>query len=59
MSLDRELIDVDDSVLLVIDVQDRFLEKFSETDQEVLKNRRKASEGHARVQQDDIWIGCR
>ena len=39
MSLDRELIDVDDSLLLVIDVQDRFLEKFSETDQEVLKNR--------------------
>ena len=39
MSLTNELIDVSDSVLLVIDVQDRFLEKFSETDQEVLKNR--------------------
>jgi nicotinamidase-related amidase len=39
MTLNSELIDVDDSVLLVIDVQDRFLEKYSETDQEVLKSR--------------------
>ena len=39
MPLNKELIDVDDSVLLVIDVQDRFLEKYSETDQEVLLNR--------------------
>jgi nicotinamidase-related amidase len=39
MSLNRELIDVDDSVLLVIDVQDRFLEKYLETDQVVLKSR--------------------
>ena len=39
MNLNKELIDVDDSVLLVIDVQDRFLEKYSETDQEILKNR--------------------
>jgi nicotinamidase-related amidase len=39
MSLNSELIDVDDSVLLVIDVQDRFLEKHSETDQEMLLNR--------------------
>ena len=39
MPLENELIDVDDSLLLVIDVQDRFLEKYSETDQEVLLNR--------------------
>ena len=39
MSLERELIDVDDSMLLVIDVQDHFLGKFSETDQATLKNR--------------------
>ena len=39
MPLNTELIDVDDSVLLIIDAQDRFLEKYSETDQEVLLNR--------------------
>jgi nicotinamidase-related amidase len=39
VTLNEELIDVDDSVLLAIDVQDRFLEKYPETDQEVLKNR--------------------
>ena len=39
MTLNGELIGVDDSVLLVIDVQDRFLEKHSETDQQGLKNR--------------------
>ena len=39
MSLERELIDVDDCVLLVIDVQDRFLEKFAESEQEILMNR--------------------
>ena len=39
MTLNKELIDVEDSLLLVIDVQDRFLEKFSESDQQVLKNR--------------------
>ena len=39
MTLIKGLIDVDDSVLLVIDVQDRFLEKYSESDQEILKNR--------------------
>jgi nicotinamidase-related amidase len=39
MSLITDLIDVDDSVLLVIDVQDSFLEKYSEIDQKMLKNR--------------------
>ena len=39
MSLERKLIDVDDSVLLVIDVQDRFLEKYAVSEQEILKNR--------------------
>ena len=37
--LKNRLIDVDDSVLVVIDVQDRFLKKFSEGERKLLKSR--------------------
>jgi len=37
--LKSRLIDVDDSVLVVIDVQDSFLKKFSESERKLLENR--------------------
>ena len=39
ISLKNRLIDVDDSVLVVIDVQDSFLKKYSEGERNLLKNR--------------------
>ncbi len=39
ISLKNRLIDVDDSVLVVIDVQDSFLKKYSEGKRNLLKNR--------------------
>ena len=39
ISLKNRLIDVDDSVLVVIDVQDSFLKKFSEGERKLLKIR--------------------